>query len=194
MEERSSNRVVWIVLGIIVGILLICAISATAGGLAGYWAGRKAAMASQRLDEETPFEFRIEPWRLQPSPESPLPPDWMPRMPDLEPFAGERLGALVITVMEDSPAERAGLRVGDVIVELDGHSFEEEGDLADVLAEYEPGDMVELTVLGRGEGERVVEAELGRHPERGGESAYLGVSYRMVSAEIFERGFTLPGR
>lgn len=42
-------------------------------------------------------------------------------------------GALVARVIEDSPAEKAGLKIGDVIVEFDGHAIETSGELPPIV-------------------------------------------------------------
>lgn len=42
-------------------------------------------------------------------------------------------GALVAEVIADSPAEKAALKIGDVIVEFDGHRIETSGDLPPVV-------------------------------------------------------------
>lgn len=42
-------------------------------------------------------------------------------------------GALVARVIEESPAEKAGLQIGDVIVEFDGHDIETSGELPPVV-------------------------------------------------------------
>lgn len=42
-------------------------------------------------------------------------------------------GALVARVVENSPAEKAGLKIGDVIVEFDGHSIETSAELPPVV-------------------------------------------------------------
>jgi len=42
-------------------------------------------------------------------------------------------GALVARVIEGSPAEKAGLKIGDVIVEFDGHDIETSGELPPVV-------------------------------------------------------------
>jgi serine protease Do len=55
-------------------------------------------------------------------------------------------GALVSEVAEDSPAEAAGLRAGDVIVEFDGESVDDPSDLIRLLADIESGP-VDLRVI-----------------------------------------------
>lgn len=55
-------------------------------------------------------------------------------------------GALVSEVAEESPAEAAGLRAGDVIVEFDGESVEDPSDLIRLLADIESGP-VDLRVV-----------------------------------------------
>lgn len=59
-------------------------------------------------------------------------------------------GALVIHVQEDSPADSAGLRAGDVIVSVDGGAVENPGDASRHLRGA-AGETVEIEVLRRGE-------------------------------------------
>jgi len=57
--------------------------------------------------------------------------------------AGE--GVLVLSVIEDTPAEEVGLRAGDVILRVDGEAIDSPGDLRDALL-ANAGDTVELEV------------------------------------------------
>lgn len=50
-------------------------------------------------------------------------------------------GALVTSVSEDSPAEAAGLRAGDVIVQFAGETVEDPGDLMEILSDQDAGDV-----------------------------------------------------
>jgi S1-C subfamily serine protease len=85
-------------------------------------------------------------------------------------------GAIVTEVLPDSPAEEAGLGVGDVILAVGSEGMDAEADLADAIAAYEPGDSVVLEIEGP-EGElREVKVSLGEHPDEEGR-AYLGVRY-----------------
>lgn len=71
-------------------------------------------------------------------------------------------GVLVSSVREDSPAEAAGLRAGDVIVRVGEEAVEDPGDLMRAISRAEPGD-VELRIIRDGQ-ERTLRADL---PERG---------------------------
>ena len=51
-----------------------------------------------------------------------------------QPDTGQSSGVLVVRVMEGSPAEKAGLLVGDVLLALDGHTLESPDRLLDALA------------------------------------------------------------
>ncbi len=70
---------------------------------------------------------------------------------------------------DDSPAERAGIRPNDVIVELDGDTVYYTAQLQQIVGFKQPGNVVEVTVLRRG-GERSVHrvrlAEADTEPER----------------------------
>ena len=61
-------------------------------------------------------------------------------------YFGVEGGALVTEVSEDSPAEAAGLRAGDVIVSVDGSDVEGPGDVLEALSDIESGP-VEITVI-----------------------------------------------
>ena len=56
-------------------------------------------------------------------------------------------GILIDAVVKGSPAERAGVRVGDVLVELDGHAVESPGRLRRLLEDLKPGDKVRLRLV-----------------------------------------------
>lgn len=73
---------------------------------------------------------------------------------------GEEGGARIEEVVEDSPAERAGLREGDVIVGFDGQQLDAPADLTAEVLGSEPGQRVELEVLRDGE-RMTLSAEIG---------------------------------
>ncbi len=56
-------------------------------------------------------------------------------------------GALVTQVESDSPAAKAGLKVGDVITELDGHKITDAGQLQVQVGQKRPGTEIKLSVL-----------------------------------------------
>ena len=74
-------------------------------------------------------------------------------------------GMLIGGVEPQGPAERAGLRAGDVIVRLDGRPTRSEAAFGDVLARLRPGERVTVSVVGQG-GERTVSVTLGELPAR----------------------------
>lgn len=55
-------------------------------------------------------------------------------------------GALVTQPSEDAPAAKAGIRSGDVIVEVDGDAIDNALDLSRTIARKAPGQSVEITV------------------------------------------------
>ncbi len=56
-------------------------------------------------------------------------------------------GALITEVMKDTPAEKAGLKVGDVIVEINGDKVETPGDVSSEMRNKDRGEEVELTII-----------------------------------------------
>lgn len=58
-----------------------------------------------------------------------------------------RGGVLVGEVRPDSPAARAGMRIGDVVRSLDGQQVRSFKGLLKILGEHQPGDEVEVTFL-----------------------------------------------
>src|SRR5207253_8408244 len=67
----------------------------------------------------------------------------------------EREGVLVADVMKGGPAEAAGLRPGDVVVELNGTRIHEVPDLQRHIANVAPGQRVRLGVVREGAPQRV---------------------------------------
>lgn len=74
-------------------------------------------------------------------------------------------GALVAQVEPGSPADRAGLQAGDVVLGVDGDSVVGSGDLPALLAQHASGDQVRLQVWRDGK-EVQVSARLGASEER----------------------------
>lgn len=86
---------------------------------------------------------------------------------DLSEYFGvkEGRGLLVAKISKDSPAEKAGLKVGDVIIKAEGVRVERVRDLSEVIQDKEKGDRIKLEFL-RDRKEKSVEVEI--EEERGG--------------------------
>jgi S1-C subfamily serine protease len=69
----------------------------------------------------------------------------------LEAKAGQSTALIVVSVQPESPAERAGLVLGDALVSLDGHPTRHPGDLIPLLEEERIGATVTARLLRAGE-------------------------------------------
>jgi serine protease Do len=99
-------------------------------------------------------------------------------------------GALIADVTAGSPAEKAGLKAGDVVVELDGHPIDNGAALSRQVASKAPGSALALEVVRDGS-PRKVTATLGTFPEERGEAegdenakGRIGVSLRPVTPDF----------
>jgi len=68
---------------------------------------------------------------------------------DLAPYFGvdDGEGVLVLGVVEDSAAEEAGMRAGDVIVEIDEREIKSTTDLYDAVGKIDAGEKFDVTVI-----------------------------------------------
>jgi serine protease Do len=108
-------------------------------------------------------------------------------------------GALIGDVMPDSPAARAGIRTGDVIVEFGGKSVATSSDFRKMTAQTAPGTRVRIGLFRNGE-KMDVEATLGERPEgraedmavppekaSGTTSRKLGLSVQTLTPDIAQQ-------
>jgi serine protease Do len=56
-------------------------------------------------------------------------------------------GALVSEVVKDGPAARAGIKAGDLIIELNGKQIKDANDLPILVARTAPGEKIQLKIL-----------------------------------------------
>ncbi len=77
----------------------------------------------------------------------------------------EYLGVLVKEVVEDSPAEKHGLKAGDVITKVGKKEIEDPNDLMRAIDRYEPGEEVDVKII-RDKKEQIVKVELGERKGR----------------------------
>ena len=82
-------------------------------------------------------------------------------------------GALISNMDPEGPAARSGLEVGDIILEFDGRTIGESGDLPPLVGRTEPGSEVPVVVMRRGD-ERTIDVEVGLLPDRDGQVADSG--------------------
>jgi serine protease Do len=122
------------------------------------------------------------------------------RMNPVEPGMGEYFGlkddkgVLVMGVEEDSPAERAGVKEDDVVVELEDELVTGINDFRNRVAMYKPGSSVRLVVMRDGKRKKLT-AVLDKQPEdkfgssRGSRAVQetLGMSLQTLNEEIASR-------
>ena len=68
-------------------------------------------------------------------------------------------GAVIAQIIPDSPAERGGLREGDVVIRVNGKSVENAADLRNAVGLHRIGQVVELTILRQGK-EKTMRAKI----------------------------------
>ena len=108
----------------------------------------------------------------------------------VEPYSG----VLIAEVLEDSPAERAGLKAGDILTAIDGEEVESPQDVRDVLRDYEPGDEAELAVVREGK-EKKIRVTLGKGEEGRERIYFFNRPFRFDfhrPFELFYDDFELP--
>jgi serine protease Do len=107
---------------------------------------------------------------------------------------GDVRGALVNSVEAGGPAEKAGVRRGDVIVAIDGMPISDSNTLRNHVAEHKPGTEMKLTVVRNGREESLT-AKLGRlagensgaRRENAPADGHLGLSVEPVTPETAAR-------
>ena len=67
-------------------------------------------------------------------------------------------------VVSGSPAERAGLKKGDIILEINGQKITRENTLAGIISRFSPGDTIDLKILRDGK-ELNLKVTLGNYPD-----------------------------
>jgi 2-alkenal reductase len=82
-------------------------------------------------------------------------------------------GVYILDITEGSPAEESGLRIDDIVLQVDGKQITMQEGLPNILLDYVPGDSVELTILRNGD-ERTVDLTFGNVPDAVLDSCTLG--------------------
>ena len=114
---------------------------------------------------------------------------------------GSGTGVTVSSVVAGSPADQAGLKVGDTITTVDGKKVSKGSELVADIASRKPGVKVNLTFLRNGKSQetsvtiadraKLFAARLGDEQENGDESApkqsKFGVTVRKVTPEMADR-------
>jgi membrane-associated protease RseP (regulator of RpoE activity) len=154
MVERRFS--LWQVLGILAVVLALCTISA-AGGLAlGYQWGRASGIAlAERERALLPQEAPRSVWpgfgepfeNLANQPYLGVQFEMItPELAESENLPVEE-GALIRQVVPNGPAEKAGLKTGDIVQQVDGESVSAKHPLRERIVAHQPGDEVTLKIL-----------------------------------------------
>jgi hypothetical protein len=92
-------------------------------------------------------------------------------------------GVLVSEVVEDSPAEKAGIKAGDIITKVDDEDIEDASDLTTIIRSYEPESKVSVSVIRDGK-KKKLSAKLGESENafmyKFGDLGKMGEKHKML--------------
>lgn len=164
METKKDRTAVIALIAGGIALLLGLCLGALGGGAAGFLIGRQAG---ERASQSDALQRDVSPSLLPEMPEFPA----LPARPDL--LGGS--GALIREVVADSPAAKAGLKIGDLITGVDDVPINADHPLTAVVGTFQPGDRIELTVVRDGK-TLTINLTLGQQPNNP-KQAYMGVYY-----------------
>jgi serine protease DegQ len=90
--------------------------------------------------------------------------DITPELSDSFGLAKDR-GAIIAGVVRGGPADRAGMRPGDILVAVQGKKVTSTSDMMKIIAALPPGDKARLTVV-RKDRESTLDVTIGRRPRQ----------------------------
>ena len=107
----------------------------------------------------------------------------------------EPMGALVTQVQDGSPAQKAGIKDGDLIIKLNGEKIEDSQQLTNLVASYPPGTEVEVEVIREDGKHKTFKVKLGERPDeetiaQGGQptsSEKLGIRVQNLTNDLAKR-------
>ena len=76
---------------------------------------------------------------------------------------GRESGAIIAGVVRNGPADRAGVRPGDILLAVEGQSVKNTGDMLNLIAQLAPGAKARLTLM-RQKRESTVDVTVGKRP------------------------------
>ena len=107
----------------------------------------------------------------------------------------KKSGALINKVLKDSPADKAGLKVDDVVVSLDSRSVQSVAELRVFISRKSPGDTAKLGFFREGKQDflSVKLGRLGEEPAPGDSktSPFPGLQMEALSSEL-RRSYDIP--
>lgn len=141
-------------------------------------------------------EFKIPGFEGQVIPLPDMLPELMPQWHDFQNLPEGVESAVVIrSVIADSPADQAGIKIGDVITAVNGKNIADPASFVDLMQSFEPGEEITLTTYRSGESESLeIDVVLDENPDQEGQ-AYLGVTiggFLKIQSEKPGQGFEAP--
>lgn len=173
MPEEKNKLYGILALAVLAALVFGCFAGALAGGVVGFLVAQKEAQAAANRA----FQERL--GTLPGLLEAP----WSERTEPSLPVPLGRQGALVVEVLPGTPAEAAGLQVGDLIVAIDRTPVDNTHPLPEIIGGYKPGDRVTVRFERAGEEQRV-QVRLSENPNNP-EQGYLGVRFETIDALRF---------
>jgi serine protease DegQ len=75
----------------------------------------------------------------------------------------KKSGAIIAGVLKGGPADKAGMRPGDILVAVEGKPVSDTTDMLNIIAQLKPGNRAQMTVLRKSQ-EATMDVTVGKRP------------------------------